>query len=258
MIICLILFLSSMFSRATGSVAAFAVFVWFCSHALAQYPPPIPTAPIHLGIQRDDFTGVQSYSGWISFKEDTINEAGQYPPQYMSDEKLLKLTVIAYNEMLTIFDSQPLRSSDRCAAMIVMARGKYIFWASSMKGKYDAYYAGVTSPEFNQIISNCQTVSDRVHRIGLACGEPNVLDFYFSCGVTTDDRPRMAAWLTLGLRGDEKNYKACSRDARGYGCESIVENAQADTFKNKTPDPGDGSEWLDKYIVEVNLRDTCP
>src|ERR1700734_1269425 len=84
---------------------------------------------IQIGIQKDFLKAekpIQSYSGRITFNENTKNAADQYPPQFMSDEKLVKLGVLAYNEMLAIHDGLSLGVRRCPKAMVILAGGKDI------------------------------------------------------------------------------------------------------------------------------------
>lgn len=245
-----------MFRRAPNLLFIFIALLSLGVHAT------VPDAPIHLGIQKDfleENSRIQSYSGWITFKDDTKDEHGNYPPQTMSPEKLVKLTVLAYNEMLKIFDGLPLAADRRPGAMIALAEGQHIFFASSMKGPYRAYYAGKNvNPVLEQNLKNCQTVSEEAHRTGLGCGEPSVIDLRLASDVEFHSTPRLTTWLTYTTRGQEVNYEPCKTGpGRGYGCTAILKAFEIDAFWGKTPDPGDGSEWKDKFDVRDNPRTLC-
>lgn len=222
---------------------------------------------INLGIRKDALSidqrpvDIQSYTGHITFTEDTKNSAGQYPPQYMSDEKMLKLLVLAYNEMVVIFDRSLLDTSRRPGAMIALAFGKEMFFASSMKGAYQAWYQS-SSPnrQVSEVLSLCQLSSESSHRLGLACGEPNVLDLCHSAlgsGFILDQPARITAWITWGRLGQETNYRPCLPNSSGYGCQAIVKAFGLHAFWDKTPDPADGSEWSNHYTISFNPRVAC-
>jgi hypothetical protein len=171
---------------------------------------------IQIGIQKDTFDAkelIHSYSGRIKFKENTKNAADQYPPQFMSDEKLVKLGVLAYNEMLAIHDSLPLTSDQRPGAMIVLASGKEIIFASSMKGGYKSYYSSdVPHYQLKNALTYCQTISEGPHRTRLACGKPNVLDVALSSDAILDPSDaRITVWLTYTTRGNEINAAPCGK-----------------------------------------------
>lgn len=217
---------------------------------------------IQIGIQKDfphAEKPIQSYSGRITFNEDTKNEVDQYPPQFMSDEKLVKLGVLAYNEMLAIHDSLPLASHQCPGAMIVLASGKDIFFASSMKGEYKSYYSSqVLNSHLNQVLTHCQTISEGPHRTRLSCGEPNVLDVALSSDATLDpSNARITAWLTYTNRGNEGNGAPCGKGRSGYGCARLVAEFELNSIKGKTPDSGDGSEWDGMFEQGENPRGRC-
>jgi len=218
---------------------------------------------IHIGIQKDILEAekpIQSYSGRITFNENTKNAEDQYPPQFMSDEKLVKLGVLAYNEMLAIHDSLPIASELRPRAMIVLASGKEIFFASSMKGGYKSYYSSqVSHSQLNQVLTYCQTISEGSHRTRLGCGEPNVLDVALSSDATLDpSNTRIATWLTYTTRGNEENEAPCGKGMSvGYGCARLVAEFGLKSIAGKTPDSGDGSEWNGMFEKGENPRESC-
>lgn len=221
---------------------------------------------INLGIQKDAFETrdkipieIESYTGRITFNEDTMNSVGQYPPQFMSDEKMLKLLVLAYKEMVALHQRSLLASSQRPRAMIALAVGKEIFFASSMKGDWKVYYGGQTSNKrVKEVLANCQTTSELTHRTQLACGEPNVLDLSLSAKEVDFDPPtRITAWVTWTVLGQEANRKPCSGTFSRYGCQAIIDAFELIAFWNKTPDPADGSEWTNQYTIGANPRAVC-
>lgn len=247
-----------MYHRSYQHLFLLFVLLRLCLHSFA----------IDLGIQKDTFLGddghpidIQSYTGHITFNEDTKNDVGQYPPQYMSDEKMLKLAWLAYNEMGAIFERSLLPFKSKPSAMIALAFGKELFFASSMKVDYKAYYAGQTSnQQLKDSLKNCQETSEMVHRSGLACGEPNVLDLSLTAqGLDSLPSSRITALVRVSKRHDEepKNIAPCATGARGYGCEAIVKAFGLEAFWDKTPDPTDGSEWTNHYTIGHNPRGVC-
>lgn len=143
--------------------------------------------------------------------------------------------------------------------MIALAFRKEMFFASSMKGDYRAYYQGQSSnQDLKDVLANCQTTSELTHRTNLGCGEPNVLNLSLSAsGVNFNPPARITAWLTYGQLGQETNYKPCSGTASQYGCQAIVDAFELNAFSNKTPDPADGSEWTNQYTIGANPRAVC-
>ena len=217
---------------------------------------------IDLGIQKDNFgqkSSIQSYSGRITFNEISKNEAGQYPPESMAPEKLVKLGVLAYNEMVKIQSGLPLAASQCPRAMITLASGKDIFFASSMKGDYQSYYKGLSSKnQLNKVLVHCQTIAEGGHRTRLGCGEPNVLDVAISSTAILDPSDsRITTWLISANAETEINAPPCSKGAAGYGCAAIVEEFGLQPISGRIPDSGDGSEWDGKFMLGENPRTAC-
>lgn len=210
---------------------------------------------IRIGIQKDFLESekpIHSYSGRITFNENTKNAEDQYPPQFMSDEKLVKLGLLAY--------SLPLASGQCPKAMIVLASGKEIFFASSLKGDFRNYYKSqVSHSQLNQALTYCQTISEGPHRTNLGCGEPNLFDVALSSEATLDPSDaRITTWLTYGGRGSEINAAPCGKGmVVGYGCARLVDEFELKSIAGKTPDSGDGSEWDGMFVKGKNPREPC-
>lgn len=95
---------------------------------------------------------------------------------------------------------------DRClGAMAVLAIGQDMFFGLSMKSGYQVYYNSQNSLA-GQYLSNCQELSDSVHRTRLACGEPNVIDVAMHTGQAkpSSGGGRIAIWATWSQYGKEE------------------------------------------------------
>jgi hypothetical protein len=230
-----------------------------CLHALGADPP------IKLGIQRDfeDKTAnpIFSYSAWIEFKESARSPDG-FPPETMSSEKLVKLTIMAYDEMRKLHSDLLFPPERRPSAMIGLAMGKHIFFASSMKGDYKSYYAPVRKEgesrlraEVREALIHCQTLAaSPKHQTNLGCGEPSVYDVAFASEVKVEGYNRIAPCVAFGPGQAPINIKPCGKKGSGYGCDRIVEQFGSNVVASKQPDAGDGSEWKDQFVVRTKKR----
>lgn len=212
---------------------------------------------VDLGIEKDfEFqpTNVQSYSGWVKWN----NEADL---QSLTDSQLLNFAKLAYDRMVVIFKSTQLSTSDCPGAMTVLILGQDMFFGSSMKTGYQAFYNSQNSV-VGKYLRNCQRLGDMTHRTRLGCGEPNVIDVAMRTrpGQTDFSAGRLAVWGTYTIQGQEECLNPCSTDNKGYGCMTLISQFKITKWAHKTtiPDGTDGTQWASYFAKENTYARDCP
>lgn len=189
----------------------------------------------------------------------------------MTPEQLVQLAKVAYDEMVALSRSKLLSDNDLPGAMIALATGRWVFFASSIKTGVGSAYAPVDTYHDNIMITyfnNCLQQGAGRHRNGGRCAEPNVLELYYSLTGRNSGppkvadganvKPRMAPWLRFPNTaiGTELNYKPCGAGGgTGYGCSRIITDFDVDAISGKSPDPLGQDAW--KFTKIVNPRAVC-
>ncbi|CRG84937.1 hypothetical protein PISL3812_02105 [Talaromyces islandicus] len=136
-----------------------------------------------------------------------------------------------------------------------------MYFASSMKSGYQNYYdPGGVNSMLVPYLSMCQSLSDSVHRSGLACAEPNVIDIALLDGnndLSSDTR--IAIWGTWSGLGNEECLKPCSMDGSKYGCLELLDAFKVSNWVDKktSPDYTDGTQWASKFDVKEAPERFC-
>lgn len=189
----------------------------------------------------------------------------------MSPEQLVQLAKVAYDEMVALSRSKLLSDNDLPGAMIAMATGRWMFFASSMKTGPGTMHAPADTYHDNIMATyliNCQQQGSGRHRNGGRCGEPNVLELYYSLTGRNNGppkvadganvKPRMAPWLRFPGEaiGTETNYKPCGSGLGvGYGCSKIIKDFDLEAIFDKKPDSTGQDQW--KFTRVINPRAAC-
>jgi hypothetical protein len=214
---------------------------------------------VDLGIQKDfEYQGgkvdIQSYSGWVKWYDQT-------DLQSLTNSQLLNFAKLAYDRMVVLHRSSLQDSDARPGAMAVLTIGEDMFFASSMRSQYYVWYNGGNSL-LKEYLRNCQQLSDSVHRLRLASGEPNVLDVAMLArnGQTDFSEGRLAIWGTYSGLGNEVCLAPCSTNAGGYGCMTLISQFRISNWvpSATTPDGTDGNQWASKFQVKIPYDRDCP
>jgi hypothetical protein len=216
----------------------------------------VTASNVDLGIQKDfqgQNTDIQSYSGWVKWHDQT-------DLQSLTDTQLLNFAKLAYDRMVDIHRSTLLPSDCCRGAMAVLTIGQDIFFGSSMKNSYQVYYKSQSS-QVGQYLSNCQGLSDSVHRTNLACGEPNVLDVAMHTGQAEPSYGdgRMAIWGTWTVLGKEECLNPCMDRGSSYGCKTLLSAFEISKWapRNTNPDYTDGTQWASNFDVQNVPQRSC-
>ncbi|KAI9868591.1 MAG: hypothetical protein M1813_004441 [Trichoglossum hirsutum] len=240
-----------MFSKTTFIIYSFLFF--FRSITLATPD---------LGIQRDWLTSdtksppsIISFSGIIEFNDELPMDTSR-----MTDQKLVNLGKVAFERMLVIHQEKLGPTADLPNAMITLAVGKRIYFASSMRGGDGVDFTKVHDPAsgISKVFQSCVDEMGGTHAHGGACGEPNVLALYWEANKQDppkDPRPRIAAWVRVP--GEDANFPPCKtrRGTEVYGCETLLIAMGLSPVSNKAPDNAGQDSW--QFQIVPNPRKPC-
>jgi hypothetical protein len=223
----------------------------------------ITLAAPDLGIQIDwlplDGRGapnIISFSGIIEFNDELPMDTNR-----MTDEKLVNLGKVAFDRMLALHQEKLAAIADLPGAMITLAVGKRIYFASSIRGGSGIDLTQIYDKDSGiaKVFKECVDQMGGTHVHGGACGEPNVLGLYWEVNnkqdPPQDPRPRIAAWVRT--TGEGSNVPPCKTifGTQVYGCETILGAMKLSPVSNKAPDATGQDGWQFRKVD--NPRKPC-
>ncbi|KAI9861437.1 MAG: hypothetical protein M1813_005334 [Trichoglossum hirsutum] len=196
-----------------------------------------------------------SYSGVIKFKK--VDDL-----RFLSENKIINLVKLAYEEMRTDFNTRRLPGNLPQVMVAFATNYGEIYFTSSMTGGRHIFLEEPTSMDdpvgrFDKIralLKACRDGTHTTHNYFGKCGEPSAIDLYMSRhgGYLEDDlgpiKGRMFAWNGAA----QTLVPPCVDDqaANGrYGCQTFITKwlSRVDVIRSGAPDNGDEDKVKGMY-----------